>query len=84
MSEQNPRTIACRRCGAAEAPALEFAPWPGELGREIQNGTCRACWDEWLTMQTRIINEYRLNVLDAEHSKALREQMLVFLKHREA
>ena len=45
MSEQNSRTIACRRCGAAEAPALAFAPWPGELGRAIQNGTCRACWD---------------------------------------
>ena len=45
MSEQNSPTIACRRCGAAEAPALAFAPWPGELGRAIQNGTCRACWD---------------------------------------
>jgi Fe-S cluster biosynthesis and repair protein YggX len=30
-------------------------------------------------MQTKIINEYRLNVLEPEHAKMLREQMLSFL-----
>jgi Fe-S cluster biosynthesis and repair protein YggX len=30
-------------------------------------------------VQTKIINEYRLNVLEPEHAKVLKEQMQVFL-----
>lgn len=69
---------SCRRCGGHE-PRLTWAPWPGQKGRTLQETICANCWDEWLGMQTRIINEYRLNVLDAGHSKALQEQMEVFL-----
>jgi Fe-S cluster biosynthesis and repair protein YggX len=32
-----------------------------------------------MAMQTKIINEYRLNVLDPEHTRLLRGQMKVFL-----
>lgn len=69
---------SCRRCGGHE-PRLGWAPWPGQKGRTLQETICARCWDEWLGMQTRIINEYRLNVLDPGHSKALQEQMDVFL-----
>lgn len=77
MSDQN-AGWACRRCGRP-GPRLEWAPWPGQRGKVLQEGICAPCWNEWLGMQTKIINEYRLNVLDPGHSKALAEQMEVFL-----
>ncbi len=70
--------LTCNRCHTAGAPRLEFAPWPGALGRQLQQSVCSNCWNEWLGLQTKIINEYRLNVLDPGHSKALRDQMEIF------
>jgi Fe-S cluster biosynthesis and repair protein YggX len=29
--------------------------------------TCRSCWAEWKDMEFKIINEYRLNMLEREH-----------------
>lgn len=69
---------ACSRCGRLE-PRLAWPPWPGEAGQRIQNQICDICWREWMGMQTKIINEYRLNVLEPDHAKMLREQMLSFL-----
>lgn len=68
----------CARCGRHE-PRLDWAPWPGDVGARIQQNICDICFREWLAMQTKIINEYRLNVLEPEHTKVLREQMLQFL-----
>ncbi len=82
MTEDLQSSWMCQRCGRGEARPLAFAPWPGELGRRIQSAICEGCWDEWVNMQTRIINEYRLNVLDPGHAKALRQQMEVFLGFR--
>ncbi len=79
MAEQAEGGWACRRCGSNTAPRIAFAPWPGQLGRTIQEAVCDNCWNEWTAMQTRIINEYRLNVLDPAHKKALAEQMEYFL-----
>ena len=73
----------CRRCGAESAP-LGFSPWPGETGERIREAICESCWQEWIGVQTKLINEYRLNVLQPEHSAAVREQMEVFLGLREA
>lgn len=73
----NDANWTCARCGQANA-RLPRAPWPGEEGRRVQQEICEACWREWLGVQTKIINEYRLNVLEPEHAKVLKEQMLVF------
>jgi Fe-S cluster biosynthesis and repair protein YggX len=45
----------------------------------VVNSVCEICWREWMGTQTKIINEYRLNVLEPEHARLLREQMLTFL-----
>ncbi len=76
--------LTCNRCQAAGAPPLDFAPWPGALGRQLQQTVCANCWNEWLGLQTKIINEYRLNVLDPGHSKALRDQMEIFFGFKKA
>jgi Fe-S cluster biosynthesis and repair protein YggX len=73
----NDATWACSRCGQANE-RLQHAPWPGELGARVQSEICAVCWREWMGVQTKIINEYRLNVLDPEHAGALRKQMAVF------
>lgn len=78
MSAGDPGTIQCRRCGR-EGSRLSLPPWPGALGRRVVEEICAACWDEWLSVQTKIINEYRLNVLEPGTSAAIREQMEIFL-----
>jgi len=72
----------CSRCGG-DGPQLDFSPWPGELGRRVRDGICRSCWDEWMGLQTKIINEYRINVLHPEHAAAVRQQMEIFFGFRE-
>ena len=68
----------CRRCGQADAPRIDFEPWPGDLGREVRETVCSSCWNEWMMIQTRILNEYRVNVLHPDHVRAVREQMCRF------
>lgn len=71
-------TVTCVRCGQERA-ALPAAPWPGEDGEEIRARVCASCWQEWQLMQTKVINEYRLNLSDPRHQEALDEQMRLFL-----
>lgn len=73
---------ACRRCSRPETARIPFKPWTGALGRRIQDEICLDCWNEWTGLQTRIINEYRVNVLDPEQARALRNQMEIFLGMR--
>ena len=82
MSANEPGAWHCSRCGNAGA-RLTLPPWPGALGRRVLDTICRPCWDEWMTVQTKIINEYRLNVLDPGASTAIKEQMQVFLGFKE-
>ncbi len=71
-------TIRCARC-EREAEGLAKAPLPTELGRRIQDSICPSCWQEWLRQQVILINEYRLNLVDAEARSALEGQMRQFL-----
>jgi Fe-S cluster biosynthesis and repair protein YggX len=59
------RTVHCVKLGR-EAEGLAFAPWPGELGRRIYECVSREAWADWLAHQTMLINENRLNPLDAK------------------
>lgn len=82
MSDNSPGAWRCCRCGK-DAARLSMPPWPGVLGRRVLDTICTGCWDEWMTVQTKIINEYRLNVLDPGASAAIKEQMQVFLGFKE-
>lgn len=68
------RTVQCVKLGRA-AEGLEFAPWPGELGARIFEQVSKQAWQDWLRQQTILINEYKLNPLQAEHKKYLAAQM---------
>ena len=82
MTESSSGAWSCGKCRNDAAPRIGFKPWTGALGRRIQDTICLNCWNEWTSVQTKIINEYRLNVLDPGHAKALREQMEVFFEFR--
>jgi len=62
-----------------ELTALEKAPFPGKDGIEILENVSSAAWNEWLNIQTMIINENRLNMMDPEARKFLSEQRNNFL-----
>jgi len=73
--------VRCSRCGST-APGLDRPPLPGEPGRLVQRHTCRACWDEWKGTQVKLINEYRLNVVNPDHYDRLVREMRTWLNLR--
>lgn len=62
-----------------ETEAMEFAPYPGELGQQILENISAEAWQMWLDRQTMLINEYRLNMLEPNARSYLQEQMQKFL-----
>jgi Fe-S cluster biosynthesis and repair protein YggX len=58
------RTIHCIKLHR-DAAGLPFAPWPGELGKRIYAHVSQEAWQAWLAHQTMLINENRLNPLEA-------------------
>jgi Fe-S cluster biosynthesis and repair protein YggX len=72
------RTVYCQKL-AKEAPALPFPPYPGELGKRIQQNISKQAWEMWLKRQTMFINEYRLNLTDPQARQFLEQEMEKFL-----
>lgn len=62
-----------------EAPGLDYPPYPGDLGVKIWQSISREAWEQWIDIQTRLVNENRLNLADARARKYLAEQMQQFL-----
>lgn len=72
------RTVFCARL-QREAEGLDYAPWPGELGRRVYEHISREAWAQWLAHQTMLINENRLSPLDPKARAFLAAQMEQFL-----
>ncbi|MCL2075893.1 MAG: oxidative damage protection protein [Betaproteobacteria bacterium] len=68
------RTVCCVKLGC-EAEGMEKPPFPGALGQKIFDSVSKEAWQQWVRLQTMIINENRLNLADAEHRKYLIGQM---------
>ena len=50
-----------------ELDALTFQTYPGELGKRIFENISQQAWQQWLTLQTMLINENRLSPINPEH-----------------
>lgn len=72
------RTVYCVKTGV-ETEGLDFAPWPGDLGKRVFENIGKAAWSDWLAHQTMLINENRLSPLDPKHRAFLQEEMQKFL-----
>jgi Fe-S cluster biosynthesis and repair protein YggX len=66
--------VRCVKLGR-EAEGLDLPPYPGELGKRIFDGVSREAWQQWVRMQTMIINENRLNLADPDHRRYLAGQI---------
>lgn len=73
-----PRMVFCRKY-QQELEGLDFPPYPGAKGVDLFNNVSKKAWQEWMSHQTMLINEKRLNVMDTGTKVYLNEQMLKFL-----
>lgn len=78
----------CNECGAAGGepcqrttePAASMTPVMANVYWDrVQSVICEARWAEWKEMEVKIINEYRLNMLEREHRTLLKNHMNEFL-----
>lgn len=72
------RKVFCQK-EQVETEGLDFAPWPGELGKRIYGNIGKNAWAAWLAHQTMLINENRLSPLDPKHRAFLETEMRKFL-----
>ena len=68
------RMVNCIKLGR-EAAGMDFPPFPGEVGKRIFSCVSKEAWQQWIRLQTMIINENRLNLAEAAHRKYLAEQV---------
>ncbi|MCG5512197.1 MULTISPECIES: oxidative damage protection protein [Ectothiorhodospira] len=71
------RMVNCVYLGN-EAEGLDFAPYPGDLGKRIYDNVSKEAWQKWVRHQTMLINEYRLTPIDPKARKFLEEEMEKF------
>lgn len=67
------RIVHCRKL-KQELPGLDMPPFPGPKGQEIFENVSKQAWAEWMTHQTTLINEMRLNMMDLTARTYLSEQ----------
>lgn len=72
------RTVKCTKLGV-EAEGLDSAPFPGPKGQFIFDNVSKQAWEEWINMQTMIINEQRLASFDPKAKKILEAEREKFL-----
>ena len=72
------RTVFCEYL-KQDAEGLDFQLYPGELGKRIFNSISKQALGEWIKQQTMLVNEKKLNMMNAEHRKLLEEEMVNFL-----
>jgi Fe-S cluster biosynthesis and repair protein YggX len=69
-----PRMIHCTKLNQ-QAEGLDFAPYPGELGKRLWQSVGKEAWAAWLKQQTMLVNENRLNLADLKARQYLARQM---------
>lgn len=73
---------ACIRCGGG-GPKLKERPFKGPLGERILASVCSTCWNEWIRMGTKVINELRLPMFDPQAQEMYDKHMKEFLGIRD-
>ncbi len=75
------RTVMCRKY-QEELPGLERPPYPGAKGQDIFDHVSAKAWADWQKHQTLLINEKRLNMMNADDRKYLQGEMDKFFSAR--
>ncbi len=74
--------VLCRKY-QQELEGLDMPPFPGPDGQAIFEQVSKKAWQEWLQHQTMLINENRLNLMDADAKAFLDEQREKFLSNQD-
>ena len=77
-----PRTVMCRKYNEA-LEGLAMPPLPGAKGQALFDTVSKKAWDEWIQIQTQLINEKQLNLMDMGARTFLSEQLEKFLNNEE-
>lgn len=72
------RTVHCTRY-KKELPGLDAPPFPGPKGQEVYEHASKKAWEEWQQLQTMLINEKNLNMMDKDDRKYINGQRDRFL-----
>lgn len=73
QNDQEPRMILCSRL-KQELPAITSrVTFFGPFAEEIKAKVSQKAWSEWLEMQIKVINEYRLHLGEAAHRQFLQD-----------
>ncbi len=70
--------VNCAKLGV-EAEGLDNPPFPGPTGQKIFDSISKQAWQEWVKMQTMLINENRLASFDPDAKKLLETEREKFL-----
>ncbi len=62
-----------------ESEALDYQPYPGDIGVKIMEKISAEAWQMWMNHQTMLINEMRLTPVEPKSRKFLEEEMEKFL-----
>lgn len=76
------RMVYCRKY-QQELEGLTRPPYPGAKGQDIYDNVSQKAWQAWMTHQTMLINEKRLNLMDAADRNYLAGQMTRFFAGEE-
>jgi Fe-S cluster biosynthesis and repair protein YggX len=72
------RMVKCAKLGI-EAEGFDEPPFPGPKGQEIFEKVSKLAWQQWLSKQTMLINEYKLASFDPKARTFLAEERTKFL-----
>ena len=75
-------TVICRKYNE-ELEAMARPPYPGPKGLKLYETVSKKAWMEWLGIQTMLINEKQLSVLDPATKVFLDEQLELFLNNQQ-
>ena len=70
--------VFCRKY-KENLPKLPNPPFPNAKGQEIQNTVSAKAWNEWIELQTMLINENHLSMIDPNAKAFINEQREKFL-----
>lgn len=72
------RNVICARLGK-EAEGLDAPPFPGQQGQRIYDHISKQAWQDWLKLQTMLINEHRLTPFEPKAKTFLAEEREKYL-----
>ncbi len=75
------RIVHCRKY-QEDLEGLETPPLPGKMGEDIFASVSKRAWGEWQQLQTMLINEKHLSLMEPEARKYLMEQMEKFFSNQ--